>query len=102
MKLSQEYLDKINKLLNDWHEAGRASFIKSYPNLDYDSYAPKKANFRLKYVLLDEATSGVFVLEIETGNIYRIKSKYGVPNKRKLIGIIDNVTGKDLNKYRWY
>jgi len=102
MILSQEYIDKINRLLNEWHEVGRASFNKSYPNLDYDKEAYKRANFRSKYVLLDEATSGAFVLEIKTGNIYRLKSKYGVPNKRKLVGTINTVTGKDLNKYRWY
>jgi len=102
MKLSHKYIDKINKLLNDWHEAGRTPFNKSYPHLDYDRETQKRANFRSKYVLLDEGTSGVFVLEIETGNIYRIKSGYGVPNKRKLVGTIDTVTGEDLNKYRWY
>lgn len=102
MKLEQNYIDKINKLLKDWHEAGRAGFNQMYPNLDYDKECYKRANFRSKYVLLDERTSGAYVLEIMTGHIYRIKSAYGVPNKRKYVGNIETITGADLVKGRWY
>ena len=94
--------EKIQKLINEWHEAGRASFEARYQNLVYDRDCPKRFVIKRKYVCLDEGSGGAFLLEKATGNIYRIKSKYGVPNRKKLVGHIDTITGDDLNKYRWY
>jgi len=95
-------LEKIEKLLTDWHEAGRAAFEKSYHNLNYDTYTPKRMVVKSKYIYLDDGTSGAFILEKSTGNIFRIKSKYGVPNRKKLVGNIENITGEALSRYRWY
>jgi len=93
--------EKIENLLRDWHEAGRPYFKAHYPHSDYETYT-KRAVYKQKYIYLDEGTSGAFILEKSTGNIYRIKSKYGVPNRKKRVGHIDAITGQDLNKYRWY
>jgi len=95
-------IEKIEKLLTDWHEAGRASFEKNYHNLNYDTYTPKRMVVKAKYIYLDDGTSGAFILEKSTGNIYRIKSKYGVPNRKKLIGNIETITGKELSSFRRY
>ena len=95
-------IEKIKKLLDDWHEAGRDRFEKSYQNLDYDSYTPKRMVIKSKYIYLDDGNSGAFILEKSTGDIFRIKSKYGVPNRKKLVGNIENITGVALSRFRWY
>jgi hypothetical protein len=76
----------INQILFQWHEAGRAEFQASYPNLDYDSGAySKHFHIGAKYIRLDVGGSGAFMLDSETGLIYGIKG-YGVPDKRKIAG----------------
>jgi hypothetical protein len=94
--------ERIDVLLHEWHEAGRADFEASYHNLNYDSCSPKVAREKSKYINLDEDHSGAFMLDKTDGNIYRIKSAYGVPNKRKLAGNIDTITGDVLNRLRWW
>lgn len=92
----------LDKLMSDWHEAGRAAFEKTYENLNYDEYSRKRAVDRKKYISLDVANSGAFIIEKSNGNVYRLKSKYGVPNKKKLCGHVDTITGEDLHRLRWW
>lgn len=91
---------RLTQLLQDWHEAGRASFERSAPNLVYDTYYPKRAIQRHKYILMDEGTSGAFILDRTSGLIMRLKSKYGVPNPKKPCGTLGNVTGEQLARWR--
>ena len=93
--------EQIEQLLKDWHEAGRGYFESHYKNLDYDTDSPKRAIEKKKWVCLDEGTSGAFLLDKETCLIYRIKSAYGVPNYKKVVGKLGEVTGADLNSWRW-
>lgn len=96
-------IEKAKQLCKDWHEAGRADFKRDYDNLAYDgpSYN-KRAVEKKKYICLDEGNSGSFIVDKTNGNIYRLKSKYGVPNKKKLVGHIDTVTGERLYELRWW
>ncbi len=91
---------KIDNLLETWHEVGRRVFEQRYDNLDYDSpsYA-KTAKDRRKYVALDAGSSGAFLVDKQTGNVFTIKA-YGVPNRR--IGHIDELSGLQLYKWRGY
>lgn len=86
MQLTAQQEDKVREILSQWHEAGRKSFERDYPNLDYDSPHYAKS-FRIggKYVHLISGTSGAFMLEVESGIIYEIKA-WGVPNKKKIAG----------------
>ena len=93
---------RIPVLLADWHTAARAVFQRQTPALNYDSYAPKRAVYRRKYVLLDEGKSGAFIVERATGDIYRLKSKYDVPNFQKPVGTLGTVPGSDLAQLRWW
>lgn len=104
-------IDRIHEVLKQWHEAGRATFEQTYTNLDYDSpFYQKRAVYKTRYVCLDQGNSGAFLVDMvgepekgrKAGNIYRIKSKYGVPNFKKLIGNINTIDGKELSKARWY
>jgi hypothetical protein len=97
-----DLLEKAQKLAKEWHEAGRNYFEQAYPVLDYDNYAPKKVIEKRKYINLDEGNSGAFLIDKTDGLVYRIKSAYGVPNKKKCLGHINVVTGDKLNHYRWY
>jgi hypothetical protein len=73
---------QVAEFLAVWHENGRTFFAKAYPSLDYDSDAYRKtAKDRQKCVALDDGTSGHFLLNRFTGEVYTIKA-YGVPNRR--------------------
>jgi hypothetical protein len=92
----------VQNLLFDWHEAGRAAFQDQFKNLDYDSDAYRKfARERRRYICLDEGNGGAYILDRLDGMIYRIKSKYGVPQFRLLMGHLGEVTGQMLNCHRW-
>ena len=91
----------IQNLLHDWHEAGRKYFQEQFENLDYDSQCyTKTVKERRKYLCLDDGTSGAFMVDRQTGEVFNIKG-YGVPNKKKMIGYIQNLTGLDLYSRRW-
>lgn len=91
---------EVRELLEEWHEAGRGEFEKNnYRSLNYDTYAPKQATEKQKYWYLDEGTSGKYILDKATGDIYCIKG-YGVPNKRKVCGNIATITGQRLFELR--
>jgi uncharacterized protein (TIGR02996 family) len=82
---------RVPEFLELWHENGRRYFEKCYQNLDYDSaYYGKTAKDRSKYIALDSGTSGVFLLEKATGEVFRIKG-YGVPNRKKCVGTLDRL-----------
>ena len=94
--------DHIQALIQEWHEAGRRAFEAQYANLNYDSECGKRATNRQKYLALDEGNSGAWLVDRATGDVWRIKSKYGVPDKRKRLGHIDTVTGEELHRHRWW
>lgn len=100
--LEPSTIERLNALLADWHEAGRAEFERTAPNLTYDTYSPKRLIIKRKYLYLDEGTCGVWLVDRATGEVYRIKSAYGVPDKRKCLGHIDTITGADLHRLRWW
>jgi hypothetical protein len=101
--MTPEQIAKVEQVLKQWHEAGRADFERSYSNLNYDSpsYA-KHYHVAAKYVRLDCGDSGAFMAEIATGTVYGIKG-YGVPNKHKVCGNIwaADFDGASLLADRW-
>jgi hypothetical protein len=102
-ELTIEQVEHINRLLTQWHEAGRERFEKAYPNLNYDSWAyAKTAKPRRKYIPLDDGSNGAFIADRATGTVWPIKSKYGVPNKQRPIGNLWNgLDGGNLCASRW-
>jgi hypothetical protein len=95
-------LTQIQKLLKDWHEAGREDFEVRYNNGGhFDSDYWKWLKEKRKYVNLNEGASGAFILDKTTGEIFQIKG-YGVPNRKKLVGHISTITGTDLHKHDFY
>lgn len=93
--------ERLQELLKEWHEAGRADFEQRCPSLDYDTYSPKRAVIKRKYIYLDDGSSGAWILEHATGNIYNMTA-YGVPDRRKHLGHVDTITGADLHRLRWW
>lgn len=93
--------DKLRQLARDWHEAGRAGFELRFPSVDYDKFEPKSVVEKQKYYYLDEGTSGVYMVEKKTGDIYRIKA-YGKIHRQKLCGNVASVTGQELHNLRWW
>lgn len=82
---------EIVEALAAWHEAGRASFERTYENLKYDEQANKYAQTRRKYIALDRHGSGVYLVDRVTTDVFTIKG-YGVPNRR--IGKLADVVAK--------
>ena len=57
-------------------------FTSKYQHIDYDGdHYRKNAKTRRKYVACDHGTSGAFLVDRNTGEVYSIKA-YGVPNRR--------------------
>ena len=98
--MTLELQTKIDSLLKSWHESGRLAFETHFENLDYDSvYYAKTAKERRKYIALDAGSSGAFLVDKQTGDIFTIKA-YGVP-KHRVANIFDSqVTGLSLRKWR--
>lgn len=95
--MTQELEQAISKLLPEWHEAGREFFERRYENLDYDCPTwAKTVKERRKYVALDSGTSGAFLVDKNTGDIFNIKA-YGVPKAR--VGNINGMTGGRLYQF---
>jgi len=86
---------EVQRFLAAWHENGRAPFQRFTPNLDYDSYYPKTATERSRWIRLDKGgefnRSGEFVVDRATGEVYTIKA-YGRPNRR--IGTLASLTAE--------
>ena len=80
-KLLDANSPEITDFLKAWHENQRPQFEKNYTNLDYDSQNyVKNAKTRNKYIACDRGTSGMYLVDRETGAVYSIKS-YGTPNR---------------------
>lgn len=60
---------------------------------------------RSKFVAIDFGYSGAFLVEKSTGELYNIKSKYGVPDYNKKqkanLGNIFTVDPRQLHSRRW-
>jgi hypothetical protein len=82
---------RVAEFLGLWHENGREFFERAYKSLNYDTPAYRKTakDRGRKYIALDEGTSGAFLLEKATGNVYRIKA-YGV--KGRFVDTLDGLT----------
>ena len=93
--------EKLEKLARDWHEADRAEFESVHKSLVYDDYAPKTVIEARKYFYLDAGTSRAFVVDKRSGNIF-IVNLYSVPGKKRLVGHVDEITGADLSRLRWW
>ena len=72
---------EIVAALTAWHESGRASFERSCPTLDYDSYQRKTAKNGKRWLKLDCGTSGAYLVDQTSPElaVYTIKA-YGVPH----------------------
>lgn len=95
-------MDKLLELVKNWHEVSKADYYKRYSDsvLSYDTLYPHTIKEKKLYIYLDEGTSGAFIYEKSTGNIFKIKG-YGVIDRKKLIGNILTITGQDLLNRRW-
>lgn len=89
---------EIIEFLKAWHENGRASFERTYQNLDYDSpsYA-KTAKTRKRFIACDRGTGGEFLVDRTTGDVWSIKA-YGVPNRK--LGKLSTITEAYRNAKR--
>ena len=71
-------------------------------NLDGSLTEQYKVNCKekKKYFYIDFGTSGAFMIDKSTGEIFNIKN-YGTVNKAKFRGTINNIDVEELHKNRW-
>ncbi len=98
-----ELRQDIESLLKDWHQADYNETLKKDGKVvdNFDEVSVKRAvDSGRKYVYLDIATTGVFLLDKEDHTIWCIKA-YGVKHPQKYVGKLTEVTGVELVKKRW-
>lgn len=86
--------ETVIKALNQWHEAHRADFVRSgYTNLldSFDVQEQKHGHLGDRYMRLDVGSSGAWMLELATGDVYGIKG-YGKIDRKKCAGNIYDPT----------
>jgi len=85
---------RLLEVLGQWHDAHLADHRKSgYTPTEFDSREEKQAHVGQLYVRLDTGSSGAWMLELPTGDIYRTKG-YGKIDKKKCAG---NINDPDFN-----
>ena len=92
---------EIQRLLDEWHAAGRAAYAQQYPTRLYDAYARKSATTTAHYIQLDDAGSVAFLVERHTGIVYRVKV-YGRTQRGKRLGHLSELSGAVLHAQRYW
>jgi hypothetical protein len=91
-------IERLLQVLDQWHAAHKVDYLKSYAEsynsvLDwgarFDLGEEKHARIGHKYARLDTGTSGAWMLECATGDIWQIKG-YGKVDKKKCAGNIND------------
>lgn len=93
---------RLLEVMNQWHEAQRADRSLAGNCSNFDEHEEKHAHVGASYVRLDVGTSGAWMLELKTGDIFGIKG-YGQVNRAKCVGnILDpDFDGAALFTYRF-
>ncbi len=95
-----EYQEHIERVVHGLNATEKA-------NWKYDKTNPDTWNIkeRQKFIAIDCGNSGAFLVEKSSGELYNIKSKYGVPDYNKKqkanIGNIQTVDPAFLWSKRW-
>lgn len=90
--------EKLEKFRAALEEATKEGFKSNGYSLDNPGHAASvlcRVVMGKKYAKVDTGSSGRYMVEIETGNIYGIKG-YGVVHRGRAYGNLDTVTG-----FRW-
>ena len=96
--VTPRWMPRLLEVLNQWHEAQRANNGLLGNNEHFDEREEKHAHVSAKYTRLDVGTSGAWMLENATGDIFGIKA-YGQINRAKCVG---NISDPDFNGARLF
>jgi hypothetical protein len=83
--------ERLLQVLDQWHEAHAIDYIRRGfgDRKNFDEREEKQAHVGATYVRLDTGTSGAWMLECATGDIWQIKG-YGKVDKKKCAGNIND------------
>ena len=90
---------RLETLRAEIHEANRAELIARGMEIIADKY-PVTVKERRDFFAIDIGNSGAFMVRKRDGAIFRIKG-YGVPHYACGIGVLGNVTGKQVLGHRY-
>lgn len=97
----QEITKHIGRLVAELQEAYDAEHAERCPSLEPDTIT---ADTRRKFVVIDIGTSGAYMVERATGELFNIKG-YGVPDRNKKrkadLGNVTTANGAELLKRRY-
>lgn len=100
-----ELENQLKQLCNELNRLEMAELIKDgHVNITRLDYFKENHAYHYKikktWANIDAGTSGAFMVELETGNIYNIKG-YGVPNRAKHRGNLATINAGELHRHRW-
>ena len=108
--VAPQSMARLIEVLNQWHDRHLADRIRGYldkadPNefiQNFNQREEKHAHLGAKYIRLDTGTSGAWMLEANTGDIFGIHG-YGKVDRKKCAGNINDPAfdGAVLFKYRF-
>ena len=89
---------QLTKLVAAWGKLERARYAHSGI---MDTHKSTHAIQGVKYIRLDIASSGAFMLQRSTGDVFCVKG-YGKVDKRKRVGNLSTLTAAKLYANRWW
>ena len=100
-------MQEIDRLIGELEAVERGRIAREYPALS-DTMTPEAWTMNYKptakvkslYVNIDIGDSGAWMVEKSTGNVFGIRG-YGVADRRKYCGRIENIDGVLLARCRW-
>ncbi len=90
----KEKLEALRALIDKEYNERMA---KDYPNIKHPD--PVTIKLGRKYIKIDVGTSGKYMVEVATGNIYGIKA-YGVIHRGYRFGNLDTINNWNWSGYR--
>lgn len=91
--------DKLQAFVAKLHAEQAARIRRDYSNLDAEYEARVTVKPGSKYTRVDVGTSGKYMVENATGNIYGIKG-YGVVHRGYCFGTLDTINEWNWSEYR--
>ena len=85
-------MSRLVEVLDQWHAAHKEQLVRDgFTNLllTFDTQEEKHAHIGVKYARLDDGTSGAWMMELTTGDIFQIMG-YGRVDRKKCVGNIND------------
>jgi hypothetical protein len=94
--LTDDFQAKLTRFVDMFRKESNARLAREFPSLPPEEI---KTKIGKKYVNVDRRNAGVYMVVIETGEIFGIKG-YGVIHRGHYYGTLDTIADFDWSDYR--